>query len=104
MKDTKTIQKEVYVCDCCNVEFEEAIGVMGTMYGEICGSYGVVFEPKVFGDYCEDCMKLVQNNWNKFGRAGICHDRYDTQITDKELEEEIQVVKDMRDNYLFEED
>lgn len=103
MKKSKIIEQEFYTCDCCGVEFESTVGVMGTMYGEICGSYGVVFEPKVFGDYCEYCIKLIQKDWNRFGRESICHDRYD-EIDDNKLKQEIEAVKNMREICLSEED
>lgn len=97
-KRTIQIEKEIYNCDCCGVEFEENKSIFGTEHEFVDGEYVVVFEPKVFGDYCMECTDIIQINWDFFGSEGLCSDRYD-DLREGDLKKEIQGVKKYVEKY-----
>lgn len=72
----RTESVNVFYCDCCG----ERIGIEAPnrhIDGVITSRGEVVFEPIVFGDYCEDCFELAQSNWKYNGISSVCSDRHD---------------------------
>ena len=80
------ISKTIYVkiCDNCGqeiIDYKYPWLVMHNMEDD------VVFESKIFGDYCEDCMKLLSRGLS-LSLNTIIGERYDTdesKCKDKEL-------------------
>ena len=95
----------IYICDCCGKEMLEEPDKMltGCRYDQ----YGdVSYEPKVMGDYCEDCLSLAQEHQNSHGSHSIIGDRYD-RYDENVHEREVTIIKgmkDKRDEYDYEHD
>lgn len=60
--------------------------------GSVYGSTGVVYEPKVKGDYCNSCLNHLQNNWDEYGQKGFIGERYDT-VNEESIKEEVEALR-----------
>jgi|GEM_PF-5344524 len=92
----KKLEKiEVYICDCCGKKSLEGWSRM--LQGCNYGSDGVEFEPKVLGDYCEDCIKYAQQNWDNMNTSGFVSERYDS-YSDENFSSEVANMRLARKN------
>jgi len=87
----------IYICDCCGKEMLEEPDKMLTgcrydSHGDVC------YEPKLMGDYCEDCLSLAQEYQDSYGSRSIIGDRYDP-YDENVHEREATVIKEVKDEY-----
>lgn len=99
----KEMMTTVYFCDCCNAQIGLDSGGSlhkGTLLsGCIYAGGDVAFEPKLFGDYCVDCLEIAQKDYDRNLTNSVASDRYDS-YSDKLFEEETIKMKQLREVYL----